>query len=348
MKCLLRYQWVKLPRNALPQGKGVMGYWAKLASRAAFRAGKGKYCGHTNSVSAGSWAGGMVGIKSIMGVRSKDKAKAILSSLSDLGYLAYQLDQDSKKLTYSILDWVKSCSGEPCSAGAVYATEGYGFLCVPRSLTGRLVAQHHTFDDADAFLDLWCHTVWCDAKNTLSYAAPLVQFGRHGIALTLDTLGRRWNWEKTKVWRFFHKYEDAYALHKLPGSYGCLIVNKKYPDFQYDEVQICAEIKRFLSEIRFWGQKTFLNGPDNHRINRLIVMYSAEHIENEPPPVAFSFSENRVALSPLYKRAYFSDCWNCINTSLCLERGLLDRKTTTQIRGPCQNYGPRFNYGGIL
>ena len=33
MKCLLCYEWVKLPRNNLPLGKGVMGAWAKLAAR---------------------------------------------------------------------------------------------------------------------------------------------------------------------------------------------------------------------------------------------------------------------------------------------------------------------------
>ena len=37
MKCLLKYQWVKLPRNQLPPGKGIMGMWARLAFRAAFR-----------------------------------------------------------------------------------------------------------------------------------------------------------------------------------------------------------------------------------------------------------------------------------------------------------------------
>ena len=40
MKCLLKYQWVKLPRNQMPVGKGVMGAWARLASRAAFRSGQ--------------------------------------------------------------------------------------------------------------------------------------------------------------------------------------------------------------------------------------------------------------------------------------------------------------------
>lgn len=46
MKCLMKYQWVKLPRNHLPEGKGIMSAWAKLASRAAFRKGQASYCGH--------------------------------------------------------------------------------------------------------------------------------------------------------------------------------------------------------------------------------------------------------------------------------------------------------------
>lgn len=39
MKCLMKYKWVKLMRSHLPHGKGVMGAWMKLASRAAFRKG---------------------------------------------------------------------------------------------------------------------------------------------------------------------------------------------------------------------------------------------------------------------------------------------------------------------
>lgn len=58
MKCLMKYQWVKLPRNHLPEGKGIMNAWAKLASRAAFRKGQASYCGHINAVSPGMWSGG--------------------------------------------------------------------------------------------------------------------------------------------------------------------------------------------------------------------------------------------------------------------------------------------------
>ena len=112
---------------------------------------------------------------------------------------------------------------------AVYATEGYGFLCLPRNVTQRLAERHYQFAEADAWLDLWCHTVWQESSNAFSFSAPAVQFGQYGAVLTLESLGRRWGWEKTKVWRFFRKHADAFPLYKLPGAFGCLIFNAVYP-----------------------------------------------------------------------------------------------------------------------
>ena len=230
MKCLLKYRWVKLQRSYLPTGKGIMGYWAKLASKAAFRNGQAKYCGYVNDVTVGTWSGGVVGLKSILGVKSRQKALEIMDTLAYLGYIEYTLDPATKKLTYCIKDFVVLCSGELCVGSvSIYATGGYGFLCLPRDITERLAEDGYTFEEADAWLDLWCHTVWQDAKNIFSTLAPIAQYGRHGAALTLETLGQRWGWEKTKVWRFLKKNQDAFALHKLPGSYGCLIFNTLYP-----------------------------------------------------------------------------------------------------------------------
>ena len=36
LKCLMKYEWVKLRRDTLPAGKGIMGAWAKIAARAVF------------------------------------------------------------------------------------------------------------------------------------------------------------------------------------------------------------------------------------------------------------------------------------------------------------------------
>ena len=171
-KCLFRYQWVKLPRAHLPVGKGIMGYWAKLASRAAFRKGRAKYCGYTAD-------------------------------------------------------------------------------------------QHYTFGESDAWLDLWCHTVWQETGNAFSYLAPAVQFGRLGAALTLEALGRRWSWEKTKVWSFFQKNGDAFALHRLPGSYGCLIFNRLYPLDTEASLPTCAEIERIIEKMRICAGKALYEQQEN-------------------------------------------------------------------------------------
>ena len=169
MKCLMKYQWVKLPRNYLPEGKGIMGAWARLASRAAFRKGQALYCGHINAVSPGMWSGGVVGLKSILGLKSRQKALEALQTLSGLGYVQYTLDSNTKKLTYQITDWVVKCSGEECMQGAVYATDGYGFLCLPRNITERLAEKQYIFEEADAWMDLWCHSVYEDPNNAFFF-----------------------------------------------------------------------------------------------------------------------------------------------------------------------------------
>ena len=90
MKCLRKYEWVKLPRDYPDMGKGLMRHWAKLASRAAFRKGDAHYCGYVNPVTPGMWSGGMVGLKSILGVRTRDQAFAILWELSELCWVSGQ------------------------------------------------------------------------------------------------------------------------------------------------------------------------------------------------------------------------------------------------------------------
>jgi len=211
MSCLLKFNWVKLPRDILPPGKGLMGAWARLAARAAFRPGQSNYCGYRNDVELASWVGGIVGLKSILGISNREKALAIMDSLTELGYISYTLDKATKKLSYTIKDWVVECSGAACADGAIYATEGYGFLCLPRNITQRLAEAQYQFEESDAWLDLWCHTVWRDPNNVFSHWAPAIQFDREGAALTLERLGIRWGWEKTKVWRFLQKHGDTFV-----------------------------------------------------------------------------------------------------------------------------------------
>lgn len=296
-KCLLKYQWVKLPRAHLPVGKGIMGYWTKLASRSAFRKGQAHYCGYTNDVIPGMWSGGMVGLKSILGIKSRSAALEVMEELQRFGFLRYTLDARTKKLEYAITDWVMKCSGAECAGGTVYATEGYGFLCLPRSITQRLVEQDYTFGESDAWLDLWCHTTWLDTHNVFSCLAPAVQYGKTGAVLTLETLGQRWGWEKTKVWRFFQRHGDAFSLYRLPGSYGCLIFNKLYPTDTEVSLPSYAELERIIEEMRICAGNTHIAGSDNMRLNKMCLWYSRGLITQATDDRAEESSERRVAWS---------------------------------------------------
>ena len=59
MKCLIKYKWVKLPRDIEIEAKGLMTYYIRLATRAAFRKGIARYCGFENPVEPGMWAGSL-------------------------------------------------------------------------------------------------------------------------------------------------------------------------------------------------------------------------------------------------------------------------------------------------
>ena len=348
MKCLLKYKWVKIQRSIMPFGRGLMGYWARLASRSAFRQGNGYSCGHINPVTPGMWSGGIVGLKSILGVRRRSQALQIMQELKELGFITFCLDTSTKKLTYEITDWVLKHSGNPCANGAVYATDGYGFFCVPRSITQRLVDNNRTFDEADAWLDLWCHTVYRDYGNAFSFLAPAVQFGTYGSVQTLEKLGQRWGWEKTKVWRFFNRNADTFTLFRLPGSYGCLIFNQQY--FNEEDITLPEEntVLRLLKDIRNAFKRTYGLGTDNQRVNRMIAWNSRavlKRYEEESKR-----AKNGVASEDPYIRAYFSHGRNCRYSRNCHYdcSGVLIGAGASfdngyEIRGPCLFISPFIN-----
>ena len=281
----------------------------------------GLYCGFENPVEPGMWAGGVVGLKSILGTRSRKAALETLEQLQALGYLSYSLDGTTKKLEYTLLDWVCTCTGKASVGESVYALNGSGFLCLPRSIPDRLANQHYYFEEADALLDLWCHTVWQEPKNIFSHLAPTVQFGSLGAVLTLETLGRRWGWEKTKVWRFFKKHEDAFPLYRLPGAYGCLVFNAQYPTESSTQgmgisLPSQEELLRTIEALRFCAGNARIAGSDNLRLNKMVLWYSGRLLRRRP-------ENSRVVLSAPLLRAYGSPCWNSKNCNKdCQEKRL--------------------------
>lgn len=318
MKCLRKYKWLKLHRACLPVGRGIMGYWAKLASRAAFRKGYGVYCGFRNPVEPGMWAGGIVGLKSILGVKRRQKALWIMHELEDLGYLKFTHDLQTKKVTYQISDWEHACSGAECESGAVYATDEFGFLGMPRTLTDRLVDSNRIFDEADAWLDLWCHTTYRDYGNAFSFLGPAIQFGKYGSVLTLEGLGRRWNWEKTKVWRFFKKNESTFKLYRLPSSYGCVIYNAQYLLGEDIQLPVESDVLRMLNDIKAGSRKGIIARSETELINMMVAWNSRKVVKALEEKSEKESGENRVAPLSTYTRAYFSHGRNYYQGRNCI------------------------------
>ncbi len=334
MKCLFKYEWVKLRRDLLPPGKGIMGYWAKLASRVAFRKGKAFYCGHVNEVEVGEWIGGMIGLKSILGVSNKQKALDIMNKLSELGYIEYELESDTKKLKYKILDYVFECSGTESEDDNVYATNEFGFICVPRNITNRLIEKGYVFEESDAWLDLWTHATFNDKKIFLTFFAPSVAFCDFFAFLSLEALSKRWGWEKTKTWRFLKKNKEVYKLIRLPGTYGCLIYIKHYPLNKEILIPTSEKIEEIFIKV-----KTIFNefGIDcgHSKLGVLIQEYSELLIKN------YFDKENSVALSNNIIHAYISPCWSFGNYLYDCNRILILTKIglKNKIRGPCELLG---------
>ena len=259
-----------------------------------------------------------------------------------MGYLQYTLDVKTKKLTYRIHDWVLKCSGAACMDGSVYTTEGYGFLCLPRNITQRLADAGFTFQESDAWLDLWCHTVWKDWGNAFSMLGPVIQFERRRSVLTLEVLGRRWKWEKTKVWRFLRKYQDTFKLHRLPGSYGCLIYNSKYPTGTETLQPSQEDVVSILEKIRIFSENKHFKGTDHERLSKMVADFpwkNEEFLFIRKKVCPYRVPKSRVALFPSIIRAYLSlHCKNCRNCSYDCRGTIygISSEKLKEIRGPCR------------
>ena len=169
--------------------------------------------------------------------------------------------------------------------------------------------------------------------------APAVQYGKYGAILTLETLGQRWGWEKTKVWRFFQKHGDVFALYRLPGSYGCLIFNKMYPCDTEVSLPTQEAVVRILEEIRILARNTRKRGTIHQYMSRMVAWFSKRLLEGQGDRALTELENSRVAHSdPILLRAYFSLCrickkcgYDCGRVSICS----LSQADPNTIRGPC-------------
>lgn len=141
------------------------------------------------------------------------------------------------------------------------------------------------------------------------------------------------------MWRFFQKHGDVFALQRLPGSYGCLILNKLYPSDTEVSIPEYEKIERIIAEIRIMGVNEQKADSDHESINKLIAIFSRQLLEKHADECANTSAQNRIALFDAYiLRAYFShsNCKNCRydceGKCICYPPVI----ETSKIRGPCR------------
>ena len=289
----MKFKWVKIPRNIMPEGNGILLDYIRAYSAAAITKGTIRYCQYENEVEEGMWAGGRVGLKSIFREKTTSAALDSLKRMASFGILTYKYSPDTKFLSYQIRESYRIKNkkrGLP-----VQCENTYGFVHVPRNVPDRLAAQGYVFEDADAWIDLWCHTVSGDNGNVFSFIQPCVQFSSTEPTLTLDTLAHRWNWTKSKTRRFLARNSAYFKLYKLPGSYGCVIFNPGYDDFRGAKTLSETQILIVCKYLQKYGKNRRSVMTDRAHFCILVNKYTRKLI-------ALFYTENRVSLSFIYDR----------------------------------------------
>ena len=157
MSCLMKFKWVKIPRNVMPEGSGLLSDYIRVYSAAAITKGTIRYCQYENEVEEGMWAGGRVGLKSILRTKSASDALDRLKRLASFGILTYEYSPDTKLLSYKVRESYRIKNNK--RGLPVQCENTYGFVRVPRNVPDRLAAQGYVFEDSDVWIDLWCHGV---------------------------------------------------------------------------------------------------------------------------------------------------------------------------------------------
>ena len=220
--CPQRFDNIAFYRTTEYPSGGVLADFVSVAKNLALKDGKQKYCGYYNTVTKDSWSGGVIGLKTILKSKSRDDVFSRLELLSEYGYLHNVYNESTKELYV----WSAHNINRPIKRylpdTQCFSTNRYGYILLNRDLGDKLTDAGYTFTDGDAYIDLILHTVIGEHTNPFSYLAPTIMYENNSM-LTLDYLGSRWNWEKTKVHRFFKKYSSVFALRKCPGNFGSVI-----------------------------------------------------------------------------------------------------------------------------
>ena len=295
---LIVYKSTKMPRSVVPHiltAKGTTAKLCALYSIASYRSGAifvktRKAKKEIRQVNApGQWIGTIHSLRQALQLTNNTQVTDLLEILASNGYLTYSIE--NKLINYT-LPWYnaekrnrhygtqyyefdqKQPARQPQASNSkiAIATTDQGWFFLPKI---PLMTPDGCYEEADAWMDLWTHTIYQDYYCAFSFLAPCVSFGKYHSAITLEQLSENWGWEKTKVWRFLEKHKEIFPHFRLPGSYGMLIFNAAYPDANTD-LPTMDMILHIIATLRDFSGYKVTSHNDNTNLNRMIAAHSRD------------------------------------------------------------------------
>lgn len=190
----------------------------------------------------GQWICKVSALPRILRVHNKAKARELMDSFRDAGFLDYEvLDEETELLRYTIADWKEHCVHLEYN---YYSYKGSGFFFFPLPVGRRLIRESRRsgklqMSELDAIMDLWLHTIHQDDTVRGSEYMPVVYYAdmKGSPLLSYSYLAKRWGWSKSRVGRFILKIEEAGIISRVSfsSSRGSVISPCKYREMLYGD-----------------------------------------------------------------------------------------------------------------
>ena len=276
--------YVKISRESLFSGDGVLNTFVNLVSRLAYREGYIKYYKYYNHVNAGEYVGGKGFLNYLKCCDGKVSLKQSLNLMERCGLIKLSKDSLRQTLSFKLNEEFTAKIFKRFFFGKLEKENGTiveridllpaptnkkGFLCLPRNfLLSLSLPEDYVLTQTDALWDIITSVSFGDGliygSDKASVFTPQDEDGTIHNLTTYTYLSKRWNWSRAKVCRFFKKFSRYINVAKVGSNSGSLITltedffteykvfDKSYFNLIKEEKQITKKgNKGFVQNSRF-------------------------------------------------------------------------------------------------
>lgn len=230
-RCRIYRQFVQSllgDQNIRVSGGSGLFHYTVLSCYVNFRTSYRRLSGVNYTIFPGEWLCTMSELVSLLKVRNKKQAIAVLTDLQLRHLIKFNILANGGCVKYRVIGWHRFNHvleyNAPCH-------KDVGFFFLPISLANEIIGMRRP-SEMDILLDLWINTVYYDEQVQGSMIGPVVYMrnGSGNPLVSYETLARRWNMSKATVGRYLKKLSslEYVSLTTFPGTHGTVIYLQKY------------------------------------------------------------------------------------------------------------------------